>query len=72
MDIVTLVANTGGTLGLGIFAIWMLNRVWEARLIEERAHAQTVKTIWEATHAALVKNTEAITLLNERLEGGKS
>jgi hypothetical protein len=38
-DIVTLIANTGGTLGLAIFAIWMLQRTYkdaEARREEEK------------------------------------
>ena len=38
--IVELIASTGGTLGLAIFAIWMLNRVWELRLEEKDRHAQ--------------------------------
>ena len=51
-DIVTLIANTGGTLGLAIFAIWMLQRAhkdheakWEeekARLKEERREALSI------------------------------
>ena len=36
IGIITLIANTGGTLGLAIFAIWMLNRVWSNYLEAEK------------------------------------
>lgn len=67
MDIVTLIANTGGTLGLAIFAIYMLNKTWQERLKEERQNTEEVREMWRSTRETLEKNTEAITKLLERL-----
>lgn len=36
MDIVSLITQTGGTLGLAIFAIWMLERAHRERLRDEQ------------------------------------
>jgi hypothetical protein len=62
-DIITLIANAGGTLGLALFAIFMLNRVWEARMLEEREHSEQMRTVWEQTRLALECNTRVITEL---------
>jgi len=72
MDIVNIVAQTGGTLGLAVFAIWMLNRVWELRLEEAKRNAACERERTDQVLQALEHNTEAMTRLSEivkRLEG---
>ena len=68
VDIVTLVAQTGGLLGLSIFAIWMLGKVWEARLDEVKRHAETIGAFRRELLDALQRNTEVITRICERLD----
>lgn len=72
MDIVTLVANTGGVLGLAIFAIFLLNKVWSDRLAEEKRNTETICQMWDITLKALNSNTMAITELKQRLEKERS
>ena len=54
--VITTVLDSGGTLGLAVFAIWMLNKVWSR---------------WESmaiqNQDVIKANTEAITTLCERL-----
>lgn len=69
-DIVTLIANTGGTLGLAIFAIYMLNKTWKDRLDEEKRNTAHARDMWQCTKDALEKNTEVITKLLERIDKG--
>lgn len=68
IDIVTLIANAGGTLGLAVFAIWMLNRVWELRLDEARENASTERAAREAVLDALNRNTDVLRELCTRLQ----
>lgn len=71
MDIVELIAQTGGTLGLAVFAIFMLNRVWELRLEEAQRHIDCQKLMSLQVREALDRNTEVMTRLVgivERLE----
>jgi hypothetical protein len=67
-SIVNLVAQTGGLLGLAVFAIWMLNRVWESRLDEAKRNAREILEMRNETRDALNRNTEVMTRLCERLE----
>jgi hypothetical protein len=67
-EIISLIANAGGSLGLAVFAIWMLNRVWEARLNEEKRHSDEMRQVWEQTRVALEANTKVLTQLSNRLE----
>mgnify|MGYP000919479266 FL=1 len=66
VDIVTLIANTGGTLGLAIFAIWMLNKVWKDRLAESQKSVEEQREMWRCTREALEENTRVISLWLER------
>jgi hypothetical protein len=68
MDIVELIAQTGGTLGLAVFAIWMLNRVWELRLEEAQRHADCERQRGDQVRQALDSNTKAMTRLIEIVE----
>ena len=70
IDIVTLIANAGGTLGLAVFAIWMLNRVWELRLDEAQQNATTEREAREAVQDALNRNTDVLRELCTRLQRG--
>lgn len=67
IDIVALIANTGGTLGLAIFAIAMLNKTWKDRLDEEKRNTEHARDMWRCTTDALEKNTAVITQLLERM-----
>ena len=68
MDIVNIVAQTGGTLGLAVFAIWMLNRVWELRLEEAQRNAACETQRAESMQQALERNTTVMTRLVEIVE----
>jgi len=65
-DIITLIAQHGGTLGLAVFAIWMLNRSWELRLEEAKRYADDLRQMQQETREALDRNTEAFVRLLER------
>ena len=70
-DIVTLIANTGGTLGLAIFAIWMLQRSHkehEARWREERR--ELLDTI-ERNTSAWVEASKQLAIIVEKVNGKK-
>ena len=68
MDIVELIAQTGGTLGLAVFAIWMLNRVWELRLEEAKRNALCEQQRTDQVREALESNTKAMIRLIEMVE----
>lgn len=68
MDIVELIAQTGGTLGLAVFAIFMLNRVWELRLEEAQRHIDCQKLMSGQVREALDRNTEVMTRLVDIVE----
>lgn len=67
MDIVNLVAQHGGTLGLAIFAIWMLNKVWELRLEEVQRYSKQLEDINCQVRDAINRNTEAWITMMERV-----
>lgn len=67
-NIISLIANAGGTLGLAVFAIWMLNRVWELRLDEAQQNATTEREAREAVQDALNRNTDVLRELCTRLQ----
>ncbi len=52
-------------IALAIFSMWMLNRVWEARLSESNRHAQEIDELRRETLLALQQNTAAVTRLCE-------
>lgn len=58
-SIVELVASSGGTLGLAIFAIWMLNKVWELRLEEAQRYAEQLLDMNCQLRDVVTRNTEA-------------
>lgn len=68
MDVIELIAQTGGTLGLAIFAIWMLNRVWELRLEESKRNARCEQQRTDQVRQALRSNTRAMVRLIEMVE----
>lgn len=68
MDIVQLIAQTGGTLGLAIFAIFMLNRVWELRLEEAKSNAASERERADQMRDALDRNTQVMTRVVDLVE----
>lgn len=68
MNIVEIIAQTGGTLGLAIFAIWMLNRVWDLRVEECERHAAAEERRADDLRDALERNTQVMTRLVEIVE----
>ncbi len=67
-QLIPLIAQTGGLLGLSIFAIFMLNKVWESRLDEARKNAKDIADQRREVLEALQRNTEVITRICERLD----
>ena len=67
-EMIALIAQSGGLLGLSIFAIWMLNKGWEARLAEEKRHSAVESQTRQQMQDALNRNTEVMTRLCERLD----
>lgn len=67
-ELIPLIAQTGGLLGLAIFTVFMLNKVWEARLDEAKKNACALADQRREVVAALQRNTEVMTRLCERLE----
>ena len=68
-NIVDMILNSGGVFGLAIFAIWMLNRVWQLRMEERERYADSTRQMWDATYRALENNTNALRALAEKIEG---
>jgi hypothetical protein len=67
-QLIPLIAQTGGLLGLSIFAIFMLNKVWESRLDEAKKNACAIADQRREVLEALQRNTEVMTRLCERLD----
>ena len=67
VDLVTLIAQHGGTLGLAIFAIWMLNKVWELRLEETKRYANDLREMNCEMRDAIDRNTSAWMRMMERV-----
>lgn len=60
--------ENGGLLGLALFSIWQLNRVWSDRVETEKAHGKNWETMAKENQEVIKANTKAITILSERLE----
>ena len=65
---ISLIAQSSGTLGLAIFTIWMLNRVWEDRCKAAERYAADLRAMWDQTRMVVEENTTAIVRLIEKLE----
>lgn len=59
-NIINVIANAGGTLGLAIFAIWMLNRVWGERLREEQERGDRAHACLTRSNEVIAANTEVL------------
>lgn len=59
LNIVELIANVGGTLGLALFVIVVLQRTWKERATEEDAARERDREDRARLLAALERNTEA-------------
>ena len=67
--------NAGPYAALAVFAIWRLEKVWEARLeaetrnVEaEQRHSEEIKALYLQSLHVIEANTQAMTELSERLE----
>lgn len=68
LDLISLVANTGGVLGLAIFTMFMLDRVWKDRCAAIERYAADVRSMWDQTKDVVEANTMAMTRLMEKLD----
>lgn len=66
-QIIKLVFDSGGTLGLAIFTIFFLNKVWDGRLTDSKEHAAAYKALADQVLLALKENTVVSVQLLERL-----
>jgi len=60
MEIIKLIAEVGGTLGLAIFAIWMLERAHRERIGELKEERKQLQTALDRNTEAWQKATETI------------
>ena len=67
MDIVDMVASAGGTLGLAVFAIWMLNKVWQDRLQEQKQVTEEVIQMRVRTQACVEESARVVAANTEVL-----
>lgn len=66
MEIIEIIGSTGGTLGLAIFAIYILNKVWELRLEDVARYAEELREMNCEMKDAINRNTEAWLTMMER------
>jgi hypothetical protein len=67
-DLITLIAQQGGTLGLAIAALWWLNKVWELRLEETKRYADELKEMNCEMRNVIDRNTEAWMRMMQRVK----
>jgi len=60
MDIIELIANIGGTLGLAIFAIWRLDQAHKARIEELKEEREQLRNSLDRNTQAWQKATETM------------
>lgn len=68
-NIIELIASAGGTLGLAVFAIWMLNKTWELRIEEVKRYADSLRDMNCQMREVIERNTEAWMRMLERVDG---
>ena len=67
-NLINVIANASGTLGLAIFAIWMLNKVWCDRLREEQERGSQTFACLTESNKVIAANTEVLRQNSEVLE----
>lgn len=67
IDVFKSILDIGGMAGLAVFSMYWLNRVWQSRIEEEKAHSQQIEAVWKETRDVIRGNTEALTKICERL-----
>ena len=70
MEVFKIIMDSGGTFGLAIFSIYILNKVWELRLEDTKRYAEEVRELRNATYRALENNTKVMQMLIAKLEEG--
>jgi hypothetical protein len=68
LNLLTLITQAGGTMALAIFAMWMLNRVWEDRVKSAERYATDLRAMWDQMRTVIEENTTAIVRLTENLD----
>ena len=59
-QVIKVIIDNAGVLGLAIFAIWMLNKTWESRLEEAKRYAKEVDEVRRELLDALNRNTAVL------------
>lgn len=67
-QVMKLVFEQSAPLAMAVFAMWMLNRTWEARLDEANRYAQEITEQRRELIEALKGNTEALTKVCQMLK----
>lgn len=62
-----MVANAGGTLGLAVFAIWMLNKVWQDRLKKQEEANDEMRQMRDRMQECVEESTTVIAANTEVL-----
>ena len=62
-EILKLILEQTAPVALAIFAMWMLNKTWDARLADAKLYASELVDHRRELIEALIGNTEAITRL---------
>ena len=65
-EILKLILEQTAPVALAIFAMWMLNKTWDARLADAKLYASELVDHRRELIEALIGNTEAITRLCDR------
>ena len=68
VDLVKLITENGAVVAIAVFAVFLLNRVWEARHKDAQQYSEQIKSLYNEVTQALKSNTEAITRLTAIVE----
>ena len=72
MDIIELIANTGGTLGLAIFSIYMLNRNFKEQEATWKGERQEMLKIIERNTDSWIEAAKFLAILMDKMNGTES
>jgi hypothetical protein len=62
----TALLKEGGTVALAAVALWMLNRVWNERLLEAKRNNEALQMLTSQLQKAIEENTRVIAVFLER------
>lgn len=64
-SLVELITQAGSVLGLALFAMWQLDRVWKERIIAAERYSSGLQALQERMLTVLVEFTEQLTRMTE-------